>query len=152
MSASVQDLKKNVKVQIKYFVTLKEQTGRSQEQVSFPQGSVPEDVARWLNKHYDLSLPNPRVIAILNGRGWEQFVRDNVDGKKLPHEEVRAILEACDKTPDDLITIAAGVAMVWYTGCDHVNPLTSDVTAFYITNSSGETATIEIHVLQDSTP
>lgn len=73
MSASVQDLKKNVKVQIKYFVTLREQTGRSQEQVSFPQGSVLEDVARWLNKHYDLSLPNPRVIAILNGRGWEQF-------------------------------------------------------------------------------
>ncbi len=55
-------------------------------------------------------------------------------------------------TPDDTIAIAAGVPMVWYTGCDHANPLTADVTAFYITNASGSTANIKIRVLQDSTP
>jgi len=70
---STQDSKKNVKVQIKYFVTLREQTGRRQEQVGLPQGAVLEDVARWLNECYALSLPNPRIMAILNGRGWEQF-------------------------------------------------------------------------------
>jgi MoaD family protein len=62
-----------VKVVIKYLVTVKERTGRSQEEVSFPEGSVLSDVVDWLKKRYSLSLPDPNIMAILNGRGWEQL-------------------------------------------------------------------------------
>jgi MoaD family protein len=61
------------KVQIKYLAALRDRTGRKREEVSFPSGATLRDVAEWLNQHYALSLPNPQVMAILNGRGWEQF-------------------------------------------------------------------------------
>lgn len=63
-----------VKVQVKYLSALRDQTGRGQEEVSFPPGATLRDVAEWLNKRYALSLPNPHLMATLNGRGWEQFL------------------------------------------------------------------------------
>ena len=62
-----------VKVVIKYLVTVKDKTGRGQEEVSFPEGSVLKDVVDWLDKQYALSLPDPHIMAILNGKGWEQL-------------------------------------------------------------------------------
>ena len=61
------------KVQIKYLAALRDRTGRKREEVSFPSGATLRDVAEWLNQHYALSLPDPQVMATLNGRGWEQF-------------------------------------------------------------------------------
>jgi MoaD family protein len=61
------------KVQIKYLAALRDRTGRRREEVSFPPGATLRDVAEWLNQRYALSLPNPQVMATLNGRGWEQF-------------------------------------------------------------------------------
>ena len=63
----------DVKVIIKYLVSIKEKTGRSQEEVSFPEGSVLRDLVDWLEKQYSLSLPDPHIMAILNGKGWEQL-------------------------------------------------------------------------------
>ena len=60
-------------VQIKYLAALRDRTGRKREEVRFPSGATLWDVAEWLNQHYALSLPNPQVMATLNGRGWEQF-------------------------------------------------------------------------------
>jgi molybdopterin converting factor small subunit len=62
-----------VKIQIKYMVNLRERVGRQQEEVSFPPGSTLQDVAAWLNTRYDFALPHPRIMAILNGRGWDQL-------------------------------------------------------------------------------
>ncbi len=62
-----------VKISIKYLVTVRDSTGRSREEVSFSKGSVLKDVVDWLNGRYDLSLPDPQVMAILNGRGWQQL-------------------------------------------------------------------------------
>jgi len=66
-------MKANVKVQIKYLSALRDRTERRQEEVSFPPGTTLQDVAEWLSQRYGLSLPNPQVMATLNGRGWEQF-------------------------------------------------------------------------------
>jgi MoaD family protein len=63
----------DVKVVIKYLVTVKDKTGRSREEVSFPEGSVLKDVVDWLDKQYALSLPDPQIMSILNGKGWEQL-------------------------------------------------------------------------------
>ncbi len=63
----------NVKVRIKYLAALRDRTGRRQEEISFPLGATLQDVVGWLNQRYTLSLPNPQVMATLNGRGWEQY-------------------------------------------------------------------------------
>ena len=60
-------------VQIKYLVTLRERTGKRQEQVNFPQGSTLQNVAEWLHEQYALALPDPQIMSILNGRGWDQY-------------------------------------------------------------------------------
>ncbi len=65
--------KASITVQIKYLSTLRDRTGRRQETVGFPLGATLQDVADWLNQRYALSLPDPQVMATLNGKGWEQF-------------------------------------------------------------------------------
>jgi len=66
-------MKTNVHIQIKYLAALRDRTGQRQEEVSFPVGATLRDVAEWLHGQYGLSLPNPQVMAILNGKGWEQL-------------------------------------------------------------------------------
>lgn len=66
-------MKASVKVQIKYLAGLRDRTGRRQEEASFPPGATLQDVAGWLNQRYTLSLPSSQVMAILNGRGWDQL-------------------------------------------------------------------------------
>lgn len=60
-------------VLIKYLGAIRDQTGRRLDEVSFPPGATLRDVAQWLNERYGLSLPNPRTMATLNGKGWAQF-------------------------------------------------------------------------------
>lgn len=54
-------------------------------------------------------------------------------------------------TPDDTINLLAGVPLVWHASSYFDNPLTVDVTTFYVT-SGGVAATLVIEVLEDSTP
>lgn len=62
-----------VKVLVKYLVSLRDLTGRKQEECLFPRGSRLQDLADLLKERYDLSLPDARVMAVLNGRGWGQL-------------------------------------------------------------------------------
>ncbi len=60
-------------IHIKYLVTLRKQTGKRQEYVSFPQGSSLRDVAAWLKEQYAISLPVPHIVAMLNGKVWDLY-------------------------------------------------------------------------------
>jgi MoaD family protein len=62
-----------VRITIKYLVTLRDRAGKSVEEVLLPRGSNLGDVARWLSEKYDIKLPDPKIIAILNGKGWDQL-------------------------------------------------------------------------------
>lgn len=57
---------------------------------------------------------------------------------------------AVDATGGNTITLAAGVPLVWFTGCGFANPLTLDVTKFYLTAEAE--GTLQVRVLQDATP
>lgn len=61
------------RVEIKYLAALRDRTRRRREEVTFPPGTTLQDVAGWLNEQYDLALPNPQVMATLNGHGWNQL-------------------------------------------------------------------------------
>lgn len=60
-------------IKIKYLAGIREKTGIQEENVSFPIGSTLHAVSEWLETRYGLSVPNPRLMAILNGRGWGQY-------------------------------------------------------------------------------
>lgn len=69
------------------------------------------------------------------------------------HSDVSVTIETnSSSAPDDTLTVAAGKPLVWYTGCGLANPLTTDVTDFYITNATGGPAAVKIRVLIDETP
>jgi molybdopterin converting factor small subunit len=76
MGTSTKESKQaDVKILLKYLVSLRDRIGRREEEVSFPAGSVLKDVADWLEKEYALRLPDQKIMAILNGKGWNQFPR-----------------------------------------------------------------------------
>ena len=74
MTAAVRtDPQPVVTVEMKYLVHLKEQTGCSSERLEFPMGSLLRDVVEYLKKRYGIVLPDPRIVMLLNGRGWAQL-------------------------------------------------------------------------------
>lgn len=54
--------------------------------------------------------------------------------------------------PDDTIALKAGIPYEWNTDSYDAFQLGTDVTAIFITNASGATATIELRAIQDATP
>ena len=64
---------REVTLTIKYLVNLSEKAGRRKDETGFPEGSTLHDVARYLKESRNIILPSPRVMAVLNGRGWDQY-------------------------------------------------------------------------------
>lgn len=62
-----------IKVRLKYLSALRDRTGNRWDDVGFPAGATLQDVVAWLKTRYGLTLPDPHVMATLNGRGWEQL-------------------------------------------------------------------------------
>ncbi len=54
--------------------------------------------------------------------------------------------------PDDTLALKANEPYVWHESSLHAFKITADVTSIFITNASGETATIDLEVVQDATP
>ncbi len=54
-------------------------------------------------------------------------------------------------SPIDTFALKANEPLIWWTGSLFTNPLTADVTKFFVTNASGKTANVKIVSLQDST-
>jgi hypothetical protein len=63
------------------------------------------------------------------------------------------LLETNDgSSPDDTLTLVAGIPYVWYTSkYDALFCIGDDITALYVTNASGETANLKIKLLIDPT-
>lgn len=61
-----------IKVHLKYLVNMREKTGKKEEEIELPSGSTLENLAEWLKGEYAIELPNPGIMTVLNGRGWDQ--------------------------------------------------------------------------------
>ncbi len=55
-------------------------------------------------------------------------------------------------SPADTISLKAGIPYIWNTDSYDTFKLGTDVTAIFITNASGGTATLELRCIQDATP
>ncbi len=62
-----------MKVSIKYLVSVRDKTGKREEELDFPDGAMLKNVSNWLQDSYGLKLPDPALMSTLNGRGWNQY-------------------------------------------------------------------------------
>ena len=64
---------KSITVQVKYLVTLADRTGRRAEDVPLEEDSTLKDLAVWLRREREIKLPDPSILTVLNGKGWDQY-------------------------------------------------------------------------------
>ena len=58
---------------MRYLSALRDRAGLREQSVEFPEGARLRELAEWLVRLHGLKLPDPLVMATLNGRGWGQF-------------------------------------------------------------------------------
>ena len=58
---------------MRYLSALRDRAGRREEPVELPAGSRLRELAEWLARARGVGLPDPLVMATLNGRGWGQY-------------------------------------------------------------------------------
>lgn len=59
--------------------------------------------------------------------------------------------DASTGAPAQTIAIAAGVPYTWIYGSGITCPITTDITALYVSNASGSASTLQIRTLEDPT-
>jgi molybdopterin converting factor small subunit len=57
---------------VKYLVSLAEKVGCKEEKLSLPEGATLAELAAWLEARRGIKVPDPGIIAVLNGKGWMQ--------------------------------------------------------------------------------
>jgi molybdopterin converting factor small subunit len=62
-----------LRIRLRYLSALRDRTGLREETVPLPEGSGLQELAVWLARERALKLPDPAVMATLNGRGWGQY-------------------------------------------------------------------------------
>jgi molybdopterin converting factor small subunit len=62
-----------VRIRLRYLSALRDRAGLREESVEMPAGSRLRELAAWLGREHGLKLPDPLVMATLNGRGWGQY-------------------------------------------------------------------------------
>lgn len=62
-----------LKVTVKYLSVLRERMGRREDVFDLPDESVLHDLTVRIEKKRGISLPDPHVMFILNGKGFNQY-------------------------------------------------------------------------------
>lgn len=62
-----------ISVTVKYLVSLADKTGRRSDTVELERGSVLSDLTEWLARERELTVPDRRIMTVLNGKGWAQY-------------------------------------------------------------------------------
>ena len=60
-------------MRVRYLSALRDRAGLREEPVELAAGSRLRELADWLALTRALKLPDPLVMATLNGRGWGQY-------------------------------------------------------------------------------
>jgi molybdopterin converting factor small subunit len=66
-------MERSLRIRVRYLSALRDRAGLREETVTLPEGSRLQELAAWLARERALKLPDPLVMATLNGRGWGQY-------------------------------------------------------------------------------
>lgn len=102
------------------------------------------------------------LVTLIDGETVATGQTDVLFAVTLDVSQVKAFYLVSDKnvtfetnnsaTPANTLSLVADIPYVWYTNKYDTFKLTTDVTAVYITNASGATATIYMFAILDVTP
>ncbi len=76
-----------LRIRIRYLSAIRDRAGLREEPVELPRGSRLRELASWLARSRNLKLPDPAVMATLNGRGWGQYP-EGLETPLAPGDEV----------------------------------------------------------------
>jgi MoaD family protein len=62
-----------LKVRVKYLSVLRDKTDKSEEYVEIPTDGILADIVSYLKDEYRISLPDPKILLVLNGKGYNQY-------------------------------------------------------------------------------
>jgi molybdopterin converting factor small subunit len=62
-----------ITIRVRYLSAIRDRAGLREEPVALPTGARLAALASWLGERRGLRLPDPLVMATLNGRGWGQL-------------------------------------------------------------------------------
>lgn len=125
------------------------------ETLTLVWGRVSETISK------SVSLSSGAVVDI-----DEAIADDTTDGLvalTLDVSQLKLVYIVCDQavtletnsssSPDDTLTLTADTPVLWYVGCGYPigDLFSADVTALYVTNASGGTATLRCRFLLDPT-
>ena len=72
---------------MRYLSAMRDRAGLREEAVELPEGSRLADLADWLALRRAVRLPDPGIMATLNGRGWTQL-SEGLDRTLAPGDQV----------------------------------------------------------------
>jgi molybdopterin converting factor small subunit len=73
MSPTGRPPERTLRIRLRYLSAIRDRAGLREELLVLPEGSRLEELAAWLERERALKLPDPLVMATLNGRGWGQY-------------------------------------------------------------------------------
>ncbi len=115
-----------------------------------PEGGVSADVSK--TGSISIGVDESIVTATTDGLLNIAFDKDDVKSIYILSDQAITIETNDGVSPGNTINLVANQPLVWQTGDYYTNKFTVDVTAFYITNTSGSTASLKIRILSDATP
>ena len=98
-----------------------------------------------------------RVDVAVNDQETDKQVEFDILIANLESIFILATVDMTIKTnsssaPDETLNIKADQPYVWHTDCYFANLLATNITALYVTNSSGENGVLKIEAIHDVTP
>ena len=58
---------------MKYLSVLRDKTDKREEDVEISEGGILADIVSYLNVEYRINLPDPQILLVLNGKGYNQY-------------------------------------------------------------------------------
>ena len=62
-----------IKVRVKYLSVLRDKADRNEEDVEISEGGTLADIVSYLRGEYGIVLPDPQILLVLNGKGYNQY-------------------------------------------------------------------------------
>lgn len=99
-----------------------------------------------------VSLDESIANAVTNGAIVFTLDVSQVKAFYLVSDQALTVKTNSSGSPDNTITLVAGIPYVWYTSKYDSFKLTVDVTVLYVTNASGSAARMQLEAIYDPTP
>lgn len=94
----------------------------------------------------------PLAGGVVNAEIDLSFIKAKLQSILITSDVAATLKTNVAATPQETITLAAGIPFFWFIGSGLVNPFVADVTKFFASIPGGGAANIKFRILEDTTP